>query len=111
MRGMAWPGMVALIAVLVGGSMTLHACGSTNNDPRDKGVCDACDPNEIDQDCVDQCLQFCPPGEDCEPRCQVECDRCRADLACVACVGGSCAAPQFRCAPPGGATTCDNGQF
>ena len=109
-RMATWPGMLVLVAALGLGSMTLHACGSNNNHERNKKLCDVCNPDEIAQDCVDECHRFCAPAEDCDARCRVECDRCRGELACVECTG-TCVEPRFRCGRPGEVTTCDNGRF
>jgi len=105
----AWPGVLLLIATLSVASIMLPACGS-HHGARDRGLCDVCDPNDVDQDCLDQCARFCAAGEDCASRCRIECDECRAELACVEC-SGTCDEPRFRCAPVGGTTTCENGQF
>ena len=101
------PTVLALVLALVGG-IALHACGQ--DDKRTRERCETCDPAEIDRHCVDQCKDFCAPGEDCTARCNRECDRCRAELECRTCTSG-CTGTVSRCAPVDEPLTCEDGEF
>ncbi len=87
-----------------------HGCGNNDN-KRDRERCETCNVDQIDKDCVDQCLRFCAPGEpDCQGRCDRECDRCKAELECRTCTS-NCTGTVARCAPVGEPLTCDDGTF
>lgn len=102
--------VIALVLALAAG-VGLHACGDNGGrDKRQREQCDTCDPAEIDSSCVRECLRFCPAGEDCTDRCNVECDRCKADLACRPCTA-NCTGTVSRCATGDTPLTCEDGQF
>jgi len=107
--GRGWAGLVAiaLAAALV---VAAHGCG-TSNDKRDRERCDECDPAQINHACVQQCVAFCVPGDpDCTDRCNTQCDRCKADLACRPCTS-DCTGSVARCAPVDEPLTCEDGVF
>ena len=99
---------VTLALALAIGALALHACGD-QQDERVTPECGVCEPG-VDQDCFSECQKFCLPDEDCVPRCEVQCDECKSDLACRACVA-DCTGADFRCAPAGEEVTCEDGQF
>ena len=102
--------VVALVLALAAG-LALHACGDNGGRTKRQRVqCDSCDPTEIDQDCVRECLRFCPAGQDCTDRCNVECDRCKSELECRPC-SADCTGTVARCAPVDAPVTCEDGQF
>ncbi len=103
-------GFTTVLALALVAAIGLHACGNNGRDKRQRERCDACDPAEIDQPCVDQCRQLCAEGEDCTTRCTIECDRCKADLECRPCTT-SCTGTVSRCAPVDTPLTCEDGQF
>ncbi|HEY2389139.1 MAG TPA: hypothetical protein VGK30_19475 [Candidatus Binatia bacterium] len=87
-----------------------HGCGS-NNDKRDRERCEQCDPAQINSDCVDQCVRFCVADDpDCTARCNSECDRCKAELACRQCTS-DCTGTVARCAPVDEPLVCEDGTF
>jgi len=99
---------IALLAVLSLAVFVFGACGDSG-DQRDEKQCEVCDPG-VDRDCFDECVEFCRPDEDCVPRCEAQCDECKRDLRCVECAA-NCTGTDFRCAPPGVAVSCEDGQF
>jgi hypothetical protein len=98
----------AVAAVLAAGAGLL-ACGGGDH-ARDDKVCRSCDAG-VDGECYDQCRDFCVPNDpDCATRCAAQCDDCRRDLVCGACVG-DCTGSVLRCAPSNETVTCDDGTF
>ena len=108
MKKTAGSTIVLMLLLALGAGAALHACG--NDDKRTRTRCETCDPAQIDPDCVDQCKNFCAPGEDCTARCDRECDRCRAELECRVCTTG-CTGTVARCAPADEPIVCEDGTF
>ena len=102
--------IVLMLLLTLVAALALHACGSSSSDRRTRERCEVCDPAQIDPGCVDQCKQFCVPGEDCVARCNRECDRCKAELECHACTSG-CTGTVSRCAPVDQPLVCEDGTF
>jgi len=99
---------IALVAALSLAAFVFVACGDSGNE-RDKKQCQVCDPL-VHGHCLEECIEFCPAGEDCTSRCEAQCDECKRDLRCVAC-SVDCTGTHFRCSPPGEVVTCEDGQF
>jgi len=110
MRKIAGFTRVLVLVLAFASGMGIHACGSSNNHKRDRERCESCDPAQIDHDCVTECRKFCAAGEDCDARCNRECDRCKAELECRPCSSG-CTGTLARCAPAGEPLTCEDGTF
>ncbi len=109
MKNTAGSTIVLMLLLALAAAFALHACGSSH-DKRTRERCEVCDPAEIDRHCVDQCKDFCAPGEDCVARCNRECDRCKAELECRACASG-CTGSVSRCAPVDEPLVCEDGTF
>jgi hypothetical protein len=99
--------LVTLLVLALG--VGLHACGG-DEDRRRHERCDSCQTDQIDVDCLDQCRRFCTATEDCDERCNRECDRCKAELECRVCTS-DCTGTVARCAPNDEPITCDDGVF
>lgn len=98
----------AVVAVWLAGA-GLFACGGGNHG-RDDKVCRSCDAG-VDRECYDECRDFCNAGDpDCNTRCAAQCDDCRRDLVCGACVG-DCTGSLLRCAPSNETVICEDGTF
>jgi hypothetical protein len=107
-RRVAIGALGVLLAVGLGGA-TFWACGGGDTD-RDEKVCRSCDLG-VDRGCFNECRELCvaddPNGE---PRCAAQCDECRRDLVCGACVG-NCTSTLLRCAPSNETVECEDGTF
>ncbi|MCC6848196.1 MAG: hypothetical protein IT294_06810 [Deltaproteobacteria bacterium] len=104
-----WRSMALGAAVAVALAAALSACGGGSHD-RDARVCRSCDAG-VDRECYDACRTFCRAGDpDCDTRCAAQCDACRRDLVCGACVGG-CTGALLRCAPSDRTVACEDGTF
>ena len=98
----------AAAAVLMA-AIGLFACGGGDHD-RDDKVCRSCAAG-VDRECYDECRDLCADGDpDCATRCAGQCDVCRRDLVCGACVG-DCTGTLLRCAPTNATVTCEDGVF
>ena len=104
-----WSSLLAL-GIAIALALGSHGCG-TSSDKRARQRCASCDPAQIESGCVRACLPFCVPDDpDCIDRCNRECDRCKADLECHACVS-DCTGTVARCAPADELLTCEDGVF
>lgn len=96
---------VALAALIGGGA----GCGGGHTS-RDKRACETCNVG-ANPECFDQCRMFCVPNDpNCDARCTAQCDHCRRDLLCGACVA-DCTGTTTRCAPTNATVVCDDGTY
>jgi hypothetical protein len=104
--------LIALgIALALAFALGTHGCGSSNDNTRERQRCDSCHPAQIESGCVRACLAFCAPDDAaCADRCNVQCDRCKADLECHTCTS-DCTGTVARCAPVDEPLTCEDGIF
>lgn len=100
-------GLAAVLVIVLG--VGLHACGGDTT-RRDRERCDTCQTDQVAQDCLNECRRFCTDTEDCDARCDRECDRCKAELECRVCTT-DCTGTVARCAPDDEPITCDDGVF
>jgi len=106
-RPLGWSVCLALAVVLAAAG---HGCGNNDN-RRDRERCEQCDPAQIDQECVQQCVRFCVPNDpDCTARCNRQCDRCKSELECRQCTN-NCTGTVARCAPVDEPLVCQDGTF
>jgi hypothetical protein len=101
--------VIGVVLALALGGATFWACGGGNSD-RDEKVCKQCTIG-IDRGCFDECQELCLADDpNCAPRCAAQCDECRRDLVCGACIGG-CTGSSTRCAPSNETVQCDDGTY
>jgi hypothetical protein len=100
------------IVIAIASPFALQSCGGDEPSEEDRTLemCDACNPR-VEGDCLRECLRFCLPNEDCETRCEAQCDFCRRDLRCQACSGSCDGGEPLRCAPLDEIIDCDDGSF
>jgi hypothetical protein len=97
----------AMLAVVAAAAVA--ACGDGHTS-RDAKVCDRCEIG-ADPDCFRACRDLCLPDDSsCDARCTAQCDDCRRDLVCGACVA-NCTGTTPRCAPSNETVTCDDGTY
>ncbi len=102
--------MIGVVVAVVLGGAGLWACGGDDGD-RDEQSCNRCTIG-IDQGCFSECRGLCLPDDpNCEPRCAAQCDQCRRDLVCGACVGNCAADAPTRCAPSNATIECQEGTY
>ena len=101
-----------LLALAVGLMVAMPGCGGDDEgdkDDRTLRLCDVC-TDDVDNDCFFSCIDFCLSEEDCETRCELQCDDCRRDFRCASC-SANCTGTLMRCAPPDEPVTCDDGVY
>jgi hypothetical protein len=101
-----------LLAMLALAAVGLAACGGDSDPDEERAtrLCRLCDPRP-NPGCVRECRRFCVEDEaDCLARCERQCDECRRDLRCTACLG-DCTGTATRCAPVDEAVICEDGSY
>ena len=102
-------GALGLVLAVGLGGATFWACGGDDGN-RDKKECRSCHLG-VASGCFNECVGLCLEDDpNCKPRCAAQCDECRRDLVCGACVG-NCTSSLLRCAPSNTTVECEDGTF